>query len=95
MPKFKIKKKSTIIDAFQWMTDVVPDWWKGRDAVMVNVETGSAFIPTLNGVCEAKIGDFIIKNVKNEIYPCNQEVFAATYDVIDDVIEQCDNDLEI
>jgi len=30
---------------------------------------------------EAKIGDFVIKGVKNEIYPCDPDIFRETYEV--------------
>lgn len=41
---------------------------------------GSLFIGTLEGTMEAKAGDWIIRGVKGEIYPCKPEIFAATYD---------------
>ena len=37
-------------------------------------------IPTLEGDHTAKHGDFIIKGVKGEFYPCKPDVFAATYE---------------
>jgi hypothetical protein len=37
-------------------------------------------IPTLEGVHLAKHGDWIIKGVKGEFYPCKPDVFAATYE---------------
>lgn len=39
-------------------------------------------IKTLEGVMSAKQGDFIIKGVKGEIYPCKAEIFKETYDYI-------------
>lgn len=29
---------------------------------------------------EARVGDYIIKGVKGEFYPCQPDIFAATYD---------------
>ncbi len=37
-------------------------------------------IETLEGVMVAQPGDWIIKGVKGEFYPCKPEIFAATYD---------------
>lgn len=40
-------------------------------------------IPTLEGNMIASPGDFIIRGVKGEIYPCKPDIFAATYDLVD------------
>lgn len=39
-------------------------------------------IPTLEGLMEAKVGDWIITGVKGEKYPCKPDIFAATYEPI-------------
>jgi hypothetical protein len=41
---------------------------------------GKFNIKTLEGVMVADIGDFIIKGVKGEFYPCKPDIFAMTYD---------------
>ena len=40
-------------------------------------------IPTLEGVMKAEDGDWIIKGVKGEIYPCKPDIFEATYEALD------------
>lgn len=37
------------------------------------------FIKTLEGIHRATLGDWIIKGVKGEFYPCKPDIFAATY----------------
>lgn len=37
-------------------------------------------IPTLEGVMEAREGDWIIRGIKGEVYPCKPDIFAATYE---------------
>ena len=39
-------------------------------------------IPTLEGSHIAKHGDWIIKGVKGEFYPCKPDIFAATYEEV-------------
>lgn len=39
-------------------------------------------IPTLEGVMEASEGDYIIKGVKGEFYPCKPDIFEATYEPV-------------
>ena len=40
-------------------------------------------IKTLEGVMTAKTGDYIIKGVEGEIYPCKPEIFEKTYEIIE------------
>jgi len=81
----KFRKKPVVIEAFQWTIDVVPQWWKDLKGVTMNVNTMSAFIPTLEGTMEAKKGDFIIQGVNGEVYPCKEEIFWKTYEPAESV----------
>lgn len=40
-------------------------------------------IKTLEGTHEARPGDWIIRGVKGELYPCKPDIFAATYEAFD------------
>jgi hypothetical protein len=42
------------------------------------------FIPTLEGVMRADVGDFIIKGVNGEFYPCKPDIFEKTYEKVGD-----------
>ena len=39
-------------------------------------------IPTLEGNMRALPGDYIIKGVQGEFYPCKPDIFEATYDAV-------------
>ena len=41
-------------------------------------------IPTLEGHMRADTGDWIIKGVKGEFYPCKPDIFEATYEPAED-----------
>lgn len=41
-------------------------------------------IQTLEGVMEASVGDYIIKGVNGEFYPCKPDIFEKTYEAVDD-----------
>ncbi len=43
---------------------------------------GALLIDTLEGVMSAKPGDFIIKGVAGEFYPCKPDIFEATYELV-------------
>lgn len=48
-------------------------------------QPASVRIPTLEGEMTASAGDWMIRGVKGEFYPCKPDIFAATYEpVIDD-----------
>jgi len=82
MPKFR--KKPVVIEAFRLAFDNVPDWF--MDKVTTNecvIYPQYAEIKTLEGTMRADAGDFIIKGVKGEIYPCKPDIFAATYEPAD------------
>ena len=40
------------------------------------------FISTLEGEMKARVTDFIIKGIDGEYYPCRQDIFNKTYDVV-------------
>jgi len=58
-------------------------YWCGG-AVMTNVSSGEFCIDirTLEGVMRALPGDWIIKGVQGEFYPCKADIFAATYEEV-------------
>lgn len=43
-------------------------------------------IPTLEGDMFASVGDWIIKGIKGEFYPCKPDIFAATYEAVEEVV---------
>lgn len=48
------------------------------------VKTGGTgiVIPTLEGDMRADPGDFVIRGVKGEFYPCKPDIFVATYEEV-------------
>lgn len=40
-------------------------------------------IETLEGTMNASLGDWIIRGVQGEFYPCKPDIFAATYEVVE------------
>ena len=41
-------------------------------------------IETLEGTMRAEPGDYVIRGVKGEFYPCKPDVFEATYEAVSD-----------
>lgn len=42
----------------------------------------ACIIETLEGDMRAEVGDWIIRGVKGEVYPCKPDIFAATYEAV-------------
>lgn len=91
MPKFR--KKPVIIEAVNWtgnnlreiitFTGLHPSaakWtWEEFEQV---VQKDGLKIFTLEGPLMATVGDWIIKGVHGEFYPCKDEIFKLTYEPI-------------
>ena len=54
--------------------------WASDGERDVRVEDSALFIQTLEGEMRADIGDWIIKGVDGEIYPCKPDIFDRTYE---------------
>lgn len=48
----------------------------------LEVRGGDVIIATLEGAMHASVGDWIIKGVNGEFYPCKPDIFAKTYEVL-------------
>ncbi len=81
----KYRKKPVVIEAFQWVNK--PPFPAGFEALhplaLINTEA-KLVIQTLEGPITASDGDWIIKGVKGEFYPCKPGIFAATYEPVND-----------
>lgn len=84
----KFRKKPVVVEACRYMIDIyMPDWFmdKVTDNTIIIYADVTCDIKTLEGTMKAGYGDYIIKGVKGELYPCKPDIFKQTYDeVIDD-----------
>ena len=84
----KFRKKPVVIDAVQWTGVnhlITSTFMAGSGATLDYTESalGEIIIPTLEGEMRATAGDYIIKGIEGEIYPCKPEIFEKTYEVIE------------
>ena len=93
----KFRKKPVVIEAVQltWQTwGEVCDFIEGSGGTgtYINAANGDPtenvtesiglIIPTLEGNMIARQGDWIIRGVKGEFYPCKPDIFEATYEAV-------------
>lgn len=94
----KYTKKPVEIEAFQYDGDLktvrgsyyVPLWARQAmdegvmyyDSMMEDEPPTELFIDTLEGKHRVSVGDYIIRGVKGELYPCKPDIFELTYDKV-------------
>ena len=94
----KYRKKPVVIEAFQltpevrasnetWPLWACEAWQAGTLRPHLSDKDSKhaspLIIATLEGSMEASIGDFIIRGLTGELYPCKPDIFAASYDGAD------------
>lgn len=87
----KFRKKPVVIEAVQWTGDngeeinnFCGNYAKFATSHLGNVVFYGLGIETLEGFMEASTGDYIIKGVNGEFYPCKPDVFAKTYEAVEE-----------
>ena len=81
----KYRKKPVEIEAFRFQIDkYMPDWFSEKVAAneIITREDGTCHIFTLEGEMKADYGDYIIKGVRGEPYPCKPDIFEQTYEKV-------------
>lgn len=83
-------KKPIIIEAYRFGFDEQPEWSEksGKVIIVASPLKVCAYIDTLEGRMTAEIGDYIIKGIKGELYPCKADIFEASYNKAPDVVEE-------
>lgn len=92
----KYRKIPVVVEAIQWtgenqreMFDFLTNYEKTDDYMSMSGENfvidhydvkGGLVIKTLEGKHIASIGDYIIRGVAGEFYPCKPEIFEKTYE---------------
>lgn len=78
----KYTKKPVVISAIKFNGNNSEEVLKFTNADHNNSEyvDGVIKIKTLEGVMTASVGDFIIKGIKGEFYPCKPDIFEKSYD---------------
>lgn len=95
----KYRKKPVVVDAVQWtgenhreMFDFLTYGTKRNSPIETsgvnfhidhNRVKGGLIIKTMEGEHIACIGDYIIKGVAGEFYPCKPDIFEKTYEAVE------------
>jgi hypothetical protein len=79
----KYRKKPVVIEAVHWTGDNLSEIQAFCPQARIVFGFGVA-IDTLEGTMMASGGDWIIRGVKGEFYPCKPDIFEATYEQVED-----------
>ena len=85
----KYRKKPVIIDAFLYRGTqndfYLMRWCEHLEGnVEIDFRDGYAYIKTLEGVMRADPGDYVIRGIKGEFYPCKPDIFKQTYEAVEE-----------
>lgn len=87
----RFRKKPVVIEAMQFngIDDYmnIVEWMRKSGHTSADdcrYSTPEMSIQTLEGTMSARPGDWIIKGVQGEFYPCKPDIFAATYELVED-----------
>ncbi len=82
----KFRKKPVVIEAIKWdgtnFDDVYSFMYLHTDTTISDMPSGNIVIHTLEGDMIANVGDWIIKGVNGEFYPCKPDIFEKTYEEV-------------
>lgn len=94
----KYQKKPVVIEAFQYDGDLkgtdgnyyVPDWAVEAyengvmhyGALKTDEPPCELFIDTLEGTHHVSVGDYVIRGIKGELYPCKPDIFEKSYELV-------------
>lgn len=81
----KFRKKPVVIEAMYFdgsyqCGKAILAW---ADETVYRGDLVGLTIKTLEGVMHVSPGDWVIKGVQGEFYPCKADIFAATYEAVE------------
>lgn len=91
------RKKPIVIEAIQWQPGFqgdVPKWISAaldspcapggrlKTGKILRI-TNDLHVGTREGTMIAEVGDWVIRGIKGEIYPCKPDIFEATYEPVE------------
>ena len=83
----KYRKKPIVIEAIQWLGnnfgEIVYAFPECSGSWLI-YNDDELIINTLEGNMIASIGDYIIKGIKGEFYPCKPDIFEASYEAVNE-----------
>ena len=77
----KFRKKPLVVEAIKYEKEHIGKVQDFCDKLKYNPHNNEFYIETLEGCMEVEEGDYIVKGVNGEFYPCKSDIFIKTYDI--------------
>lgn len=77
----KYRKKPVEVEAFRYGYDDEPGWFLNSGMVK-DIQNEYCIISTLEGDMKGNRGDYIIKGLRGELYPCKPDIFEKSYEKV-------------
>lgn len=79
----KYYKKPIVIEAVRWDGKMYSHPKELPCIYIGNKDKDILIIKTLEGDMICNIGDYIIKGIKGEFYPCREDIFLESYEAVE------------
>lgn len=76
----KFRTKPCEIEAVQWTGENLTEILRFANTQNIDITSGVLIIKTLEGDMVASTGDYIIRGLRGEYYPCKPDVFQKKYE---------------
>ena len=89
----KYRKRPVVIEAIKYERKHIGralnfcNKFEGNPKLRYNPHDNEYYVDTLEGCMKVTEGDYIIKGVNGEFYPCKPDIFEKTYEKLDEEIE--------
>lgn len=80
--------ESELFDVYKWIEENTQGSFDPyatevpASGVSIDPATGFMLIATLEGIMQAKPGDWIIRGLQGEFYPCKPDIFTTSYEEV-------------
>ena len=76
----KFRTKPCEIEAVQWTGENLTEILRFTNTQNIDITSGVPVIKKLEGDMRANVGDYIIRGLRGEYYPCKPDVFQKKYE---------------
>ena len=80
----KYRKKPVIVEAVIWAGNNIDEVKEKKKNAVENIifVNNNLYIETLEGNMNVSVGDYVIKGIAGEFYPCKPDIFKETYETV-------------
>lgn len=79
----RYRKKPVVIEAIQYTGNNFEEILNAFGYLYAPEKDPNIYVPTLEGTMRCKIGDYLIRGVRGELYPCAKDIFEETYEEVE------------